>query len=237
MNVSSRPRLWMLGCCALAVLGGTLAPPVARASITVVGLSVDRQRLMSAADVPRVLGRFSPESVSHPVDPGMTVCRNASGEINVPTSARQVTVTVHSVPGARLYRSVSEDVYRYSDEQAATRAFTSLAQAATPCTGTTSRRDAEAGYTEQVTLATGTVSGSTSIWTRTQSVNLQTPMDSPLHGHRDVNYRVFTQSGDAVVVTSYFINGAASLRAGQASAVQRLALANAVRWLGSGVRQ
>ena len=217
----------------LLTLGIVLTSGVARAETTLVARSVDRQRLMGVADVPRVLGRFSPESVSRQVDPIITLCQDANSElVTIPAPMRLTTVTINSVPGARLYRSVAEDVYQYPNGQAAASAFTSLTQSASACSGTTTRRDGQGGYTEQVRLATGSVDGASpaAIWTRQQTMYLRAPADSPLNGHRDILYRVFTQAGNAIIVTTYAINGASSLRAGQAAAVQRLALSNAARW-------
>ena len=217
----------------LITLGIVFTSSVARAETTWVDRSIDRQRLMSVADVPRVLGRFSPESVSSQVDPIITLCQDANSElVTIPAPTRLTTVTISSVPGARLYRSVVENVYQYPDEQDATSGFTSLTQSASACSGTTSRRDGEGGYTEQVRLASGSANGapSAAIWTRQQTMYLRAPADSPLNGHRDILYRVFTRAGNAIIVTTYAINGTSSLRAIQASAVQRLALSNAARW-------
>jgi len=220
----------------LLTLGIVLTSTVAKAETARVTQSIDRQRLMSVADVPRVLGRFSPESVSQPVDPIITLCQDANSKlVTIPAPMRLTTVTINSVSGARLYRSVAENVYQYPNEQDAASAFTSLTQSASACSGTTTRRDEEGGYTQQVRLATGSLEGvpPAAIWTRQQTRYLQAPADSPLSEHRDILYRVFTQAGNAIIVTSYFINGASSLRAGQASAVQRLALSNAARWMTS----
>lgn len=217
----------------LLTLGVVLTPSVAKAETARANQSVDRQRLMSVADVPRVLGRFSPESVSQPVDGIIELCQDANSKlVSIPAPKRLTTVSINSVPGARLYRSVTEDVYQYPNEQDAVSAFTSLIQSASACSGTTTRRRDEGGYTEQVSLATGSVDGAPAgaIWTQQQMRYLQAPATSPLRGHQEILYRVFTQAGNAIIVTRYFINGASSLRAGQASAVQRLALSNAARW-------
>lgn len=226
-------RYVALALCGLLTLGVVFTSAVAKAETALVYRSIDRPRLMSVADVPRVLGRFSPESVSQPVDPIITLCQDANSElVTIPAPMRLTTVTINSISGARLYRSVAENVYQYPNEQAAASAFTSLTRSASACSGTTTRRDEEGGYAEQVRLATGSVGGvpPAAIWTRQQTKYLQAPADSPLNGHRDILYRVFTQAGNAIIVTTYAINGASSLRAGQAPAVQRLALSNAARW-------
>jgi hypothetical protein len=94
---------------------------------------------------------------------------------------RPTTASINSVSGARLYRSVTEDVYQYPNEQDAASAFTSLIQSASACSGTTTRRRDEGGYTEQVSLATGSVNGAPAgaIWTQQQMRYLQAPATSP----------------------------------------------------------
>ena len=189
---------------------------------------------MGASDIPRILGRFPSVSISEPVDPIITLCQDADSALrSVPAPPRLTSVTTNAST-SRLYRSVTEDVYRFDSAAAATAAFTGLVTTAAGCTGTTSRVD-DSGTTMGVRLATGRVPAGAArpaapVWTRQQTSYTDAPAGSPLANHRDVMFRVFTRAGDAIIVTSFFVNGAAAMRPGQAAAVQRLAVANAARY-------
>ena len=213
------------------LLGLGLASP---AALGTQSASIDPQRLMSASNIPGVLGRFPAVSVSSPVDPIITLCQDAAyGLFSVPAPQRLTSVTTNASRG-RLYRSVTEDVYRFDSATAAATSFATLVATATSCAGTTSRAD-DSGGTMGVRLATGRVPAGASrpaapVWTRQQTAYTDVPAGSPLANHRDVLYRVFTRSGDAIIVTTYFVNGASSITARQASAVQRLAVGNAAHY-------
>lgn len=207
------------------------AAPGARADQSA---AIDPQRLMSASDIPRVLGRFPAVSTSSPVDPIITLCQDADyGLFSVPAPQRLTSVTTSATRG-RLYRSITEDVYRFDSPAASATAFTGLVTEAARCTGTTARTDGN-GATTRVRLTTGRIPAGASspaapVWTQLQTVTADGRPDSPLAGHRDILHRVFTRSGDAIIVTTAFVNGAASMRPAQVSAVHRLAAGNAARY-------
>jgi len=225
---------------ALATIGAVLCgaalvawPPPAAAEGGTGG--INPSLLMDTGDIPRVLGRFSPAGVSEPVEPNITLCQDARNlVVSIPAPERLTTVVASSVPRSRLYRSVSEDVFQFPNAAAASSAFADLGRAASSCTGTTSQRDAEGGTTQQVRLSTGAVAGQAArgaLWTKQQTRYPEAPAGSALDGHRDILYRVFAASGNAIVVTTYFVNGSAAIAGRQAAAAQRLAVANAERWI------
>lgn len=225
----ARARVAAAGALVIAI--GLVAAPAAQAGQS---SAIAQQRLMSAADIPLVLGRFPAVSVGEPVDPIITLCQDAGyGLFSVPAPERLTSVTTNGSAGGR-YRSVTEDVYRFDSPAAAATSFAGLVTASASCSGTTNRRD-EGGYTVGVRLSTGRVpAGATRpgapVWTRQQTAYTDVPADSPLANHRDVLYRVFTRSGEAIIVTTYFVNGAAAISSRQAAAVQRLAVGNAARF-------
>ena len=196
--------------------------------------AIDPQRLMSASDIPRVLGRFPAVSTSSPVDPIITLCQDANYALfSVPAPQRLTSVTTNSSRG-RLYRSITEDVYRFDSPADSATAFAGLVTEAARCTGTSTRAD-DSGATTDVRLTTGRIpSGASSpaapVWTQQRTVTADARPDSPLAGQRDILHRVFTRSGDAIIVTTAFVNGAASMRPAQVSAVHRLAVGNAARY-------
>ena len=210
---------------------GLAAAPGARADQSA---AIDPQRLMSASDIPRALGRFPAVTTSSPVDPIITLCQDAGyALVSVPAPQRLTSVTTNATRG-RLYRSITEDVYRFDSPAQTATAFAGLVTAAARCTGTSTRTD-DSGTTTDVRLATGRIPAGASspaapVWTQQQTVTAAARPDSPLAGHRDVLHRVFTRSGDAIIVTTAFVNGAAVMRPAQVSAVHRLAAGNAARY-------
>ena len=239
MTPSARPALRLAGvrtASALAAAAALLIGGLCGATAVQAGpsTSIDPKRLMVADDIPRILGRFPAVGISEPVDPIITACQDAGYRlVSVPAPQRLTSVTTNAST-ARIYRSVTEDVFRFDSSAAATTSFTGLVATAAGCAGTTSRTD-DSGATTGVRLATGRVpAGAASpgapVWTQQQTVTAAPRGDRARVDHRDVLYRVFTRAEDAIIVTTYFVNGAAAISPGRAAAVQRLAVANAARY-------
>ena len=223
---------------AVALISATLAPAaVADGSGT--GSGIDKQRMMVKKDVPAVLGKTTTYGFTNrTLDRTLDICEDAVGKSTaIVAPARQAWVDIENKSTkAAPYSDESEFVYQYDGTPAATAAFADLKAAAAACTGVTTGKEqssSDTGVTLTTTLSTGQATAGAAgaaVWVQ-ESTIYKAPAGNPANGSKLILYKVFSQPGDAIVVTQFYINGASAISAAQTAAVQQLAATNSMRWM------
>lgn len=224
---------------ASAVLMAAALPPAALADSHATGSGITEQRMMVRKDVPAVLGRTRSYGFNNrTLDHSLGICEDATGKvvsIVAPTRLAMVDIENKSTSAAP-YSAESELAFQYDGADAATAAFASLKAAAAGCTGTTTGKEQasrDMGVTVTTTLSTGAAAGGAAgaaVWVQESTV-YSAPAGNPANGSKFVDYKVFSQPGDAILITLFYVNGASSISPAQVAAVQQLAAGNSMRWM------
>jgi len=221
-----------------ALAAAALAPS-AMADGRGTGSGIDSKRMMTKKDVPAVLGKTTSYGFSNrTVDRSLGICEDANGKvISIVAPPRQASVDIENKStSAAPYSSEGEIAYQYDGTASATAAFADLKAAAAACTGVTTGKEQSSnptGVTVTTTLTTGTASAGAAgaaVWVQESEV-YNAPKGLPEYGSKGVVYHVFTQPGDAILLTFFYINGASAISPAQATAVQQLATGNSMRWM------
>ena len=237
-------RRSMLSTCAVGAVGAAalvaaVLAPAAMADGHGTGSGIDKQRMMTKKDVPAVLGKTTTYGFTNrTVDRSLGICEDANGKvISIVAPPRQASVDIENKStSAAPYSSESEIAYQYDGTSSATAAFADLKAAAASCTGVTTGKEQSSnptGVTVTTTLTTGTASAGaagTAVWVQESEV-YNAPKGLPEYGSKGIVYHVFTQPGDAILLTVFYINGASAISPAQATAVQQLAAGNSMRWM------
>ena len=203
------------------------------------GSGIDKQRMMTKKDVPAVLGKTTSYGFTNrTLDRSLGICEDANGKtVSIVAPPRQAWVDIQNKStSAAPYSEEQEFAYQYDSTKSATAAFADLKAAAAACTGVTTGKEqssVDTGVTLTTTLSTGPASAGAAgaaVWVQESTV-YNAAKGSPEYGAQVVLYTVYTQPGDAILATDFYINGASAISPAQATAVQQLAAGNSMRWM------
>jgi hypothetical protein len=238
MRRATAPSAAVAVLAAATVVSAALSP-VALADSHSTGSGITKQRLMTKKDVPAVLGRTTSYGFTNrTVDRSLGICEDSNGKVvAIVAPPRQASVDIENKSTtAAPYSSESEVAYQFDGTPSATAAFADLKAAAAACPGVTTGKEqssTDTGVTVTTTLSTGTASAGAAgaaVWVQ-ESVVYNAPKGSVEYGAKTVVYRVFSQPGDAILETQFYVNGASSISPAQVAAVQQLAAGNSMRWM------
>jgi hypothetical protein len=199
--------------------------------------------MIERSDIPKVLGSYAPD-LTFNVNPGF-----ANVVCGVPTSVpgaedKEVKLKKPLLEFAGNYYSpkgtgpsVQVVVLQYSGATAASAAFDALKRDAKQCTGTGSINwtDEEGNTTTYSTaVSNSVVPGVSVVGVDSISVTLNNLTESAPAGSSYVNdaYTVYTLVNDAILQTSYYVNGSKNTTKEQRKATNEVAFNAVSRWLG-----
>jgi hypothetical protein len=193
--------------------------------------SISPQRAMTRADVPKSLGTTKNYDFNNKsIDKSLDICWDSAGPIaSVPAPARQAHVNIETV--SKQYTSVAEVIFQFASLDDATAAFATLKAASAKCTGsTTSKSSSSPTDPETITsvLTHGAVGQGFFIQ---DSSTWNAPKASEAYGSKTVVFTVYSQPGDAIIETQFYVNGAAAVTSAQRAGVVNLAQTNAMHWM------
>jgi len=199
--------------------------------------------MIERSDIPKVLGSYAPE-ITFNVNPGF-----ANVVCGVPTSVpgaeeKEVKLKKPLLEFAGNYYSpkgtgpsVQVVVLQYSGATTASAAFDALKRDAKQCTGTGSINwtdDDGTTTTYSTAVSNSVVPGVSVVGVDSISVTLNNLTESAPAGSAYVNdaYTVYTLVNDAILQTSYYVNGSKNTTKEQRKATNEVAFNAVSRWLG-----
>lgn len=160
-------------------------------------------RLMAVSDVPGTLGKaatnISPVAIEVPATKGLQLCVGTNPASSVAIGGPSTFTKVLIATDVRRLASVSELVYQYPTEVAAVNAWKKLRLAAKKCAGTVKVTTPEGSH--KATLTQGYLPGVTEyvqLWINHADVYASRSTKAVI---ADDQFSVFTQAGNAILVT------------------------------------
>ncbi len=193
-----------------------------------------KPRMLSSADIPASLGTpYSSDFSKRPLDyvKNLTLCSDSKGGplVYVPASKPQYSSKIRMEPQKhKVFTSTNERVYVYPSVEAATAAYTQLAQEVLKCTGIVAGpADEDPRVTD--TYANGSSPGGQfqSFWVQDSTVFAS---KRQLENDKTVTYTVYSQAGNSVIGTELYIDGRTTVPAVQKSDLQQLAMKLSSKW-------
>jgi len=191
------------------------------------GAAADDSKMLRPADVPYSTGDAqgpAMEAIELPAVGGLQICDATLGTRNVSIAGPKTFHEVIIQAGAGGV--VGQLAYEFPSAEAAKRAWTQAKNAAKQCAGTFSAKQKGLGKVT-TRLTNGVADAANGVWVK----HSDTYASAKSAGRKkDVRYSVFTQAGNAILVTSYSKLNTGVVQPGQQDAIIGLAQTLSTRW-------